>query len=77
MVGKQQGRGRRRGYDRYCRFWSEGGRENKDHVFTRGLRKKECISRDESILLSASSFSHDQKPENEQLIILALQKNHS
>lgn len=59
-----------------------GGRKRKQGscVYQRGKRKKECISRDESILLTASlfsSFHHDQIADNEQLIILALRNNHT
>lgn len=32
------------GNERYCRFWWEGGRENKDHVFTREGRERRNAS---------------------------------
>lgn len=45
MDEKQQGGRRgRRGCDRYCRFLSEGVRENKDHVFTREARERRNAS---------------------------------
>lgn len=44
MDGKQQGGRRGRECDRYCRFWREGGRENKDHVFTREARERRNAS---------------------------------